>query len=195
MYGMALIAAAALIAGCGKEVTRIDPDTTVDLSGNWNDADSRMVAEKMIDDMLTHQWYAQNYEQKTSTPTIIVGRIRNKSHEHINTETFIKDLERELINSGKVDFVASKAEREQLREEKEDQARFATEETRQLSAQETGADLMLIGSINTIADQEGNQRIMYYQTDLELIEIESNKKLWIGTKKIKKHISRSGVRP
>ncbi len=195
MIAAGCIAGALVIAGCGKKVTRIDPDATVDLSGKWNDTDSRLVAEKMIDDMLSKPWYVDNYAQRPSPATIIVGSVRNRSHEHINTETFIKDLERELINSGKLEFVASKSEREQIREEKQDQAQHATETTRKLSGQETGADLMLIGSINTIADQEGNQRVMYYQTDLELIEIETNKKLWIGTKKIKKHISRSGLKP
>jgi len=179
-----------LIIGCGgKTVTRIDTDTTVDLSGKWNDADSRMVAEEMIKDCLSKPWYSR-YEGENATPRIIVGKVRNKSHEHINTETFIKDMERTLINSGKVEFVASKEEREQIREERDDQmADNASDETVKVDGQEVGADIMLYGSINTIADAEGNQTIMYYQVDLELVEIESHRKLWIGTKKIKKHIT------
>ncbi|MBD3320166.1 MAG: penicillin-binding protein activator LpoB [Chitinivibrionales bacterium] len=179
------------IIGCGgKQVTRIDPNTTTDLSGKWNDTDSRLVAEEMIDDCLSRPWLNNNYPN--SQPTIIVGNVRNKSHEHINVETFVKDLERTLINSGEVEFVASKDERIQIREEKADQmSGNASEETMKMAGNETGADLMLIGSINTIADQEGNKRVMYYQVDMELIEIESNKKLWIGNKKIKKHITKS----
>ena len=179
-----------LITGCGgKTVTRIDTDTTVDLSGKWNDADSRMVAEEMIKDCLSKPWYTR-YEGANAVPRIIVGKIRNRSHEHINTETFIKDMERTLINSGKVEFVASKEEREQIREERDDQmADNASDETVKVDGQEVGADIMLYGSINTIADAEGNQTIMYYQVDLELVEIESHRKLWIGTKKIKKHIT------
>ena len=180
-----------LIVACGgKKVTRIDTDTTVDLSGKWNDADSRMVAEEMIKDCLSKPWY-QRYEGDQLTPRIIVGKVRNRSHEHINTETFVKDIERTLINSGKVEFVASKSERVQLREEKADQmSGHASEETMKELGHEAGADIMLYGSINTIADAEGNETIMYYQVDLELVEIESNRKLWIGTKKIKKYITR-----
>ncbi len=179
-----------LLTGCGgKTVTRIDTDTTVDLSGKWNDADSRMVAEEMIKDCLSKPWYTR-YEGANAVPRIIVGKIRNRSHEHINTETFVKDMERTLINSGKVEFVASKDEREQIREERDDQmADNASDETVKVDGQEVGADIMLYGSINTIADAEGNQTIMYYQVDLELVEIESHRKLWIGTKKIKKHIT------
>ncbi|MFP4418768.1 MAG: penicillin-binding protein activator LpoB [Chitinivibrionales bacterium] len=184
-----------VMVGCGgKKVARIDPETTVDLSGKWNDTDSRLVAEEMIGDALSRPWYTNNYANKTPVPTIIVGDVRNKSHEHINVETFIKDLERNLINSGKVDFVASKSEREQIRNEVESQQEHASEESRKEINVESGADLMLIGSINTIADQEGNRKVMYYQVDLELIELETHKKLWIGTKKIKKYITRSGAR-
>ncbi len=34
--------------GSGPKVIRKDVDTTIDLSGRWNDADSRMVSEAMI---------------------------------------------------------------------------------------------------------------------------------------------------
>ena len=183
------------VAGCGKKVTRVAADSTIDLSGKWNDTDSRLVAEEMIGDCLSRPWYTSRYAGKTPTPTIIVGDVRNKSHEHINVETFVKDMERVLINSGKVRFVANKSEREQLRDEVDQQTGNATEQTRKMAGQETGADLMLIGAINTIADQEGNKAVMYYQVDLELIEIQTHEKLWIGDKKIKKYITRSSTKP
>ncbi len=198
MKGFTLIWVAALtlaLVGCGgKKVARIDPETTVDLSGKWNDTDSRLVAEEMIADALTRPWYTNDYANRQPVPTIIVGDVRNKSHEHINVETFVKDLERNLINSGKVEFVANRTEREQIRNEVRSQQEHASEVSRSEVNVESGADLMLIGSINTIPDQEGNKKLMYYQIDLELIEIETHKKLWIGTKKIKKYITRSGAR-
>jgi penicillin-binding protein activator len=182
-----------IIAGCGKKVTRIDTNSTTDLSGGWNDSDSRLVADEMIGDCLSRPWYTTKYANKTPVPSIIVGDVRNMSHEHINVETFINDMQRVLINSGKVEFVANKLERGQMRREKDDQAEHASEETRKEQNQESGADLMLIGSINTIADQEGGKRVMFYQVDLQLVEMKSNVKLWIGSKKIKKYIARSGA--
>lgn len=175
---------------CGKKVTRIEPDSTVDLSGKWNDADSRMVAEEMINDCLAKPW-KEKLQYKKEMPRIIIGRIRNKSHEHINTQTFAKDMERILINSGTVEFVASNAERDDLREEKADQMEHASDQTKKELGNESGADVMLYGSVNTIADAEGRKKVMYYQVDLELVEIETSRKLWIGTKKIKKYITRA----
>ncbi len=179
-----------LAIGCSKKVTRVNVDSTIDLSGRWNDADSRLVAEEMIADCLSRRWLFKYDEQKRQ-PTVIVGKVRNKSHEHINVKTFVKDMERELLNSARVDFVASKTERDQLRDEKADQAEHASASTAKSMGEETGAELMLIGSINTIFDQEDTKAVLYYQVDLELIEIESNKKVWIGNKKIKKYVTRS----
>jgi penicillin-binding protein activator len=188
------LCALAFIAGCGgKTVTRLDANSTTDLSGEWNDTDSRLVAEEMIGDCLSRPWYTNKFANKTPVPTIIVGDLRNMSHEHINVETFINDIQRSLINSGKVEFVANKFERGQVRSEKEDQAEHASADTRKEQNQETGADLMLSGSINTIADQEGNKRVMFYQVDLQLIDMKSHVKYWLGSKKIKKYMTRASA--
>jgi penicillin-binding protein activator len=192
LAGMAFLALT--IGGCGKQVTRVDANSTTDLSGKWNDTDSRLVAEEMIGDCLSRPWYTNKYANKTPVPKIIVGTVSNKSHEHINVETFVNDMQRVLINSGKVDFVASKTERAELREEKADQmSGNAAEETVKAAGNEQGADLMLKGEINTIADQEGNKSVMFYQIDLQLIDLKTSVKLWIGDKKIKKYMTRSGA--
>lgn len=182
-----------VLAGCGKKVTRVSANSTTDLSGRWNDTDSRLVAEEMLRDCLSASWY-YTYQAQKKTPTVIVGAVKNKSHEHIDAETFTKDMERTLINSGKVEFVANKAEREQLRDEKTDQATNASVETRNKAGEESGAELMLIGSINSIVDQEGSKSVIFYQINMELVQIGTGRKLWIGDKKIKKYVSKNAVK-
>jgi uncharacterized protein (TIGR02722 family) len=179
-----------LIAGCTTKVSRVQSDSTIDLTGRWNDTDSRLVAEEMIKDCLAQRWMFK-WETENKRPTVIIGKVVNKSHEHISVETFTKDMERALLNSGKVNFVATKTEREQMREEKADMAENASAQTAKSMGEETGADLLLVGTINTIVDQEGSKAVVFYQTNLELIEIESNQKVWIGEKKIKKFVERA----
>lgn len=179
-----------LIAGCSTKVTRVQSDSTIDITGKWNDTDSRLVAEEMIKDCLSQRWLFK-WESENKRPKVIVGKVVNKSHEHISVETFTKNMERTLLNSGKVDFVASKTERDQLRDEKADMQDNASVQTAKSMGEETGADLMLIGTLNTIVDQEGAKAVVFYQTNLELIDIESNQKVWIGEKKIKKYVERA----
>jgi hypothetical protein len=127
-------------------------------------------------------------------PRVIVGSIANKSHEHINTDPFVNDLSRELTNSGKVVFVASRDQRDEIRDERLDQAQNANAATAKSPGNESGADFMLKGSINTIIDEAGKQAVKYYQVDLELINVSTNEKSWIGQKKIKKLVTRKKTR-
>ncbi len=186
-----LIVCGLFIVGCGPEVKRVDTKEVIDLSGKWNDTDSRFVSEEMIDDCLNRPWI-QKYkrESKGELPVVIVGTVRNMSHEHINVQTFVKDLERALINSGEVEFVSNKIERGEIREERKDQARHSSEETAKSEGEEVGADFMLKGTINSILDKVEGKAVMFYQVNLELHNIKTHKVVWIGEKKIKKYIKR-----
>ena len=183
-----------LLAGCNPTVSRVESDTVTDLSGNWNDTDSRLVAEEMIQDVLSRGWLTKFNRDKGKAPTVIVGTVRNLSHEHINTRTFIADMERELINSGEVEFVASAKAREEVRGEVKDQDLNASEETRKAMGNEQGADFMLQGSINSIVDAVSGEQARFYQIDLTLIELGTNRKVWVGQKKIKKTVEKGGFR-
>ncbi|WP_370978810.1 penicillin-binding protein activator LpoB [Agaribacterium sp. ZY112] len=183
-----------VLGACSTSVERIDSDSTTDLSGAWNDTDSRQTAQAMIDDVLSRPWIDQHVAKEGSAPAVIVGQVKNLSHEHINTKTFIADMERELINSGRVQFVASANEREEIRGEREDQDLNSTEASRNAAGQELGADFMLKGQINTIIDAEGKKQVRYYQVDLTLISLADNRKVWVGQKKIKKYVKNSKMR-
>ena len=181
------------VVACKPVVKREDPNTVTDLSGKWNDTDSRKVSQEMIQDVLSQQWL-NKFNRKGRVPTVIVGKVRNLSHDHINTRTFIADIRRALINSGEVDFVASSEERGEIRSERRDQDLNASEATRKEMGNETGADFMLKGSINSIVDAIDGEQVRFYQIDLTLIDLSSNRMVWAGQQKIKKSIEKSGFR-
>jgi len=185
----------ALVAsGCSTSVTRMDAGEVKDLSGAWNDTDSQQVSEEMIRDVLDRPWFGEFSREQKRQPAVIVGEVVNLSHEHINVNTFVADMERALINSAKVQFVASSTERQEIREERKDQDLHASEDTRKPMGQEKGADFMLKGTINTIIDASGKTQLRYYQVDLTLISLADNRKVWVGQKKIKKLVERSNLR-
>ena|SRR5579883_2926734 len=188
-----LLALLPLLAGCATQVTREDVNTTVDLNSDWNDTDARLVAQEMIQDCLSRPWLSNAASAQGKAPTVIVGTVRNKSNQHIATDTFIEDLQRELINSGKVQFVASKNERGEVRDERLDQDTNASDETRKANGHENGADFMLDGVISTIEQQEGGKSVILYQTNLKLVNMQTNMIAWNGEKKIKKFQKRSAI--
>ena len=183
-----------IVGGCATSVTRMDTAEVKDLSGAWNDTDSQQVSAEMIKDVLNRAWLMEFSMIQNRKPAVIVGEVSNLSHEHINTNTFVSDMERDLINSGKVQFVASSTERQEIRGERKDQDINASEATRKAMGQEKGADFMLKGTINTIIDASGKTQLRFYQIDLTLISLADNSKVWVGQKKIKKLVERSQLR-
>ena len=195
LKGLLVLTAVLVLAACATKVERVSPEQVRDLSGNWNDTDSQLVSKEMISDVLSRAWLGNFQRAHSKQPAVIVGEIRNLSHEHINMNTFVGDMERALINSGKVEFVASKQERQEIREERKDQDIHAREDTRKAMGMEIGADFMLKGTINTIVDAEGKEQVRYYQVDLTLISLADNRIAWVGQKKIKKFITKASFRP
>ncbi|MDR1195622.1 MAG: penicillin-binding protein activator LpoB [Endomicrobium sp.] len=190
VYLFAAFLIAGLSACSGPKVTRVAPDEVIDFSGNWNDTDSHQVSAEMIADAMDRPWADEYVRKFSKRPRVIVGTVVNKSDEHISAETFIKDLEIALTNSGKVVMVASRDQRDEVREERDEQARNARVDTAKAQGQETGADFMLKGQINTIPDQQKGAELKYYQVELEMINIENNEKVWIGQKQIKKVVAK-----
>jgi uncharacterized protein (TIGR02722 family) len=176
------------LTSCSRKVTRIDPTETVDISGGWNNTDSRMVADEMIADVSTRNWLGDHLQRTGKKPVVIVGFVTNKSHEHIEAETFMKDLERSFVNTGKVTLVQSGKKREELRAERADQQTNASSSTMKKFGLESGADYILQGSINSIVDAYKRKKTVQYQVSLELTNLQTNEVVWIGDKKIAKFV-------
>ena len=196
LTGLVVLLALVVLAGCNSvKVERVSPDTVTDLSGYWNDTDVRIVAESLIADCVNAPAITNYIRNNNALPVVIVGNFRNDSDEHIDTSILSKKFEVALINSGKVDFVASSSERGEIRQEREEQQAWASEETAKRLANETGADFMLIGSVKTMVDHVNNVSTRTYWVYAELVDIESNRKLWLGeNSEIKKVITKSKTR-
>ena len=178
-----------LINSCSRQVTRVSTDETIDVSGNWNNSDARMAADELTGKILGANWIDTHLsEHRGKRPVVIVGFVQNKSHEHIDAETFLTDIESSFIQSQKVRLVQGGKKREELRAEKADQQTNATVSSLKKFGMENGADYILQGSINSIVDSHKRQKVVYYQVNLELTNIQTNEVVWIGEKKIAKYV-------
>jgi uncharacterized protein (TIGR02722 family) len=197
---IAFLLLAVLVTACSnKHVTRVDPSTVTDLSGAWNDTDSRLVANALIEQSVSGPWLERFYNNNGGqAPAVIVGEFRNRTSEHIEVTVFVRDVEFAYINSGLVTVVASAAERGEVRGERDDQQEFARADTRAQLGQELGANYILQGDLTSIQDEEETVRfgakrkeaIVFYQVDARLIDLQTNAVVWAGQHEIKKYIER-----
>lgn len=177
-----------MLAGCSRSVTRVDPSTEIDLSGRWNDSDSRLVADKMIADLKSSERFREYVKAKGTKPAIIIGLVRNKTSEHIDADNYIKKLEAAIFNANIANLVESDEFRDKLRVERAQQQEFADPKTVKQWGLETGADLMLFGEMTSETDVRNKERVVNYITTLFLTDMETNQRVWYGQQEIKKHI-------
>jgi uncharacterized protein (TIGR02722 family) len=195
LFVLSFMLVAFVAAGCAStKVERVDVKEKIDLSGDWNDTDAQIVAQELISNSLAGSWLIQYNQQTNRQPTVIVGHIENRSSEHIDPQVIVKQIEQELLNSGKVRFVASPDERKQVRGERKEQHKGWTDpETIKKIGKELGADYMMAGSINAVNDESKGRRVVFYQVNLELVDLETNQKVWIGQSELKKTVSKSAL--
>ena len=114
-------------------------------------------------------------------PQVIIGRFKNDSSEHIDTEIISKIMEVEIFNTGILDFVAGGDTRSELRAERSDQDDWgARENSGSDLLGETAADFMLTGTVKTIIDKAGNQTVRTYFVDAAMTNISTNARMWMG---------------
>ncbi|MBS7310518.1 MAG: penicillin-binding protein activator LpoB [Treponema sp.] len=191
-----ILSVASVLTGCvSSTVERVDFDSQQDLSGYWNDTDARIVSNDLAEQLTDSSWYNRFIQENDRKPVIIIGSIRNNTDEHINTSIISKKLEISLINTGKVLSVANSSERKEIRDERDDQQINASIDSAKNIGNETAADFMLRGDIKTIVDSDGLKSVRTYFITAELVDIETNTKIWLGENStIKKVIRYSATR-
>ena len=195
---MKLVAIASSLAivfafGCGpkRTVTRTAENSTEggDLSGYWNDIDAEQVATAMVQQCMESPW-ASNYQEANSGQKPIVklmGVIKRTDDRNVNTDFFAKQLERSLLNSGRVRVVAAYGQDNINVAERDRQATHASDETAKSHQMETGADFTLQTWVNSQNESDGGGKaVRAYLVNMELVNVETNEKVWIGEKRIRK---------
>ena len=191
MHLATIMCAMITVSSCKKKkVNRLAVNTVKDLSGRFNDTDSRFIAQSIVEQMLN-----ECYDLKIASRDeriLAVGEVRNLSHEHINCSTFMNDIERNLINSGRCLVVANKSIREAIQEEfvefEDSLSPLDQLEKQRNCAKKLGVNRMIFSSITSIVDKDGKKSVRFYQFDIKLVDVNTNEVVWMGTKKIKKFI-------
>jgi len=126
---------------------------------------------------------------------LLLGSCYSMPSERIDTSIISSNMEGAIVRSGKLDFVAGGSTRQEIRDERQDQLAYASEATAAAIGYETGATLILTGSVKSIVERLGNTTVRSYFVNAELTHIESNTRIWMGNNnEIKKVTQQRSVR-
>lgn len=186
------------VAGCGpkRTVTRTESGSTegADLSGYWNDLDATIVAKAMIQQCLSSAWASDFQSENGGKKPVVklMGVNKRTDDRNVNEEFFSKQLERQLLNSGRVRVVAAWGQDNVNVVERARQATHASDETAKSQGNETGSDFTLQTIVNSQNETDGGgQSVRAYLVNMELVSVETNEKVWIGEKQIRKVVNQA----
>ena len=184
---------AAVVSGCGpKAFVKGDYDDNVQdanlLNDKWSESDMQKAVRDLVSSATSH--YAISSSKRP--PVVMVSRLQNKTSEHIDTQSVTDMMRVELMRGGKVQFV-DKAAREDMAEEVEYQKDNASRTTRKEGGQQIGADFILNGRIDSIVQQAGRDKSVYYKMTMNMTNLKTGIIVWSDYKQIRKRFKKQRV--
>lgn len=179
--------AVTLVAGCSnKSVVRYGDATAVETTDiNFGSTDLQTVAGQMTDSLLTSGVVGTLTQNKR--PIMFVERLKNKTSEHIDTESITDSISTKLLRSGKfrfVDMSRVEAAREQIKFQ-QDSGMVDQNKAIQFGKQ-VGAEYMLYGNLSSIVKKNKDKSDVYYKFTLRLMDLESGLVEWADETEIRK---------
>ncbi len=181
-----LVAAGLLgINGCST-VQYGDATAVETVNTDFGSTDLQMIAEKMVDDLLASPAMAE-IAPSGKRPILFVDTIKNKTLEHIDTESITDTISTKLLNSGRfrfVDMTKVDAIAKQLDYQKN--SGFVDEAKSVQVGRQVGAQFMLYGNFASIQKTAGSTKDVYYKFTMKLTNIESGLVEFQSEKEIRK---------
>ena len=185
-----LLGAALLLNGCTQKVSYGDSQAVETTTVEFGSTDLQKIAVEMTDSMLSSKSVAMITKDKR--PIVLVESIKNKTAEHIDTESITDSISTRLLNSGEfrfVDMTRVEVVREQLNFQNNDL--LVNPETAIQFGKMVGAQYMLYGNLSSINKQNGGTQDVYYKMTMRLMDLETGLIEWADEAEIRKQQSKS----
>jgi uncharacterized protein (TIGR02722 family) len=179
----------ALAAGCvSTKRGYSDVNEKLVVGNRWSDTDNQEVAKEIVKKALFSSWLGR---VKNGPPKVGVGKIRNLTSEEIDTTALVNFMQDELINSGKVAFVANdESTRAAVDSEVARQESYTKSSERAEVGQQTGIQYLFQGDINSKTEQDDDVKFVNYQVNFKLINLQSTQIEWSGQHRLRKKFER-----
>lgn len=159
------------------------------LNDQWSETDMQVVVKSMVDSLV--QSKAINNVQKM--PIVMVTNLQNKTSEHIDTQSIMDMVRVELTNSGKVAFVDKEARGDISNEYDYQNSGIVSEETKKTPGGQIGADYIVNGRLDSIVQEVGKEKTVYYKLTLNLTNLKTGIISWTNQKEIRKKFKKKSI--
>ncbi len=182
----AAAALAAMLAGCATTVEYGDATSSKPISTGFGSSDLQQIAATMVDSMLMDE-VLQDISAD-GPPLLVVDKVKNKTMQHIDTESVTDSIRTKLIRSRKFSFQDRTTEAA-LSEELAYQQAAATDPIP--AGQQDAPRYMLTSNLTEIEQEQGRLKDVYYKFTMSLRDLKSGRLIWADEKEIRKQKTRS----
>lgn len=182
-----LILITTVLAACssGPKISYGDATAVETTTIGFGSTDLQTIAAKMVDDLISFPPIVDMTSQRR--PVVFVDKIKNKTTEHIDTESITDTVQTKLLQSGKFRFVDMTAVK-QIQEQMQFQMDSGMVDPAKAVAfgKQTGAEFMLYGNMSSIVKRNSDAQDVYYKFTMKLVNLETGIMEWAGEKEIRK---------
>lgn len=187
---VALLGLAVILGGCSNKVSYGDAQAVETTTIDFGSTDLQTIAGEMVDSMMASG--SVSYITREQRPIVFVERIKNKTSEHIDTESITDTISTKMLNSGKFRFVDMdrvESVRDQLNFQNNDE--LVNQSSAIQFGKMVGAQYMLYGNLSSIVKKDGSDEDVYYKMTMRLMDLESGLIEWADETEIRKQQSKS----
>lgn len=183
----ALMAGFVALAGCATvpDVQYGDAGSTKQISTSFSSSDLQQISEAMVDSLITFPPIVDVTMQRR--PVITVDRVKNKTMQHIDTESITDSIRTRLIKSGKFRFIDRTTDQAAIDELKvQHDSGLVNRATAVQFGQQVGAEFLLTANFSEIKQKGGNLTDVYYKFTMSLKNLKTGILEWSEEKEIRK---------
>ncbi len=159
------------------------------MNDQWSETDMQVTVKSMVDSMTTHPTIANARKM----PIVMVTNLQNKTSEHIDTQSIMDMVRVDLTNSGKVAFIDKEARQDISNEYDYQNTGIVAEESKKGPGGQTGADFIINGRLDSIVQEVGKDKTVYYKLTLNLTNLKTGVISWTNQKQIRKSFKKKSV--
>lgn len=158
-----------------------DPETIALLDDRFNENDMQLIAKKMVSSLV-----ASPSVENRATPAVMVGKMRNRTTEHIDMNALSDKIRTSLIHSGRFRFVNALNRKSIAREYEYQNSGYVDPAQAHRPGSQTAAQLILTGTLSSNVQEVGKEKLVYYKATFQLTDLGSSEIIWTDEKEIRK---------
>lgn len=181
------------MVGCGPKAFVKGEYDDVNRENLLNDQWSETDMQKAVQDLVASLMASPAISQAKKMPVVMVTNLQNKTSEHIDTQSVMDMVRVELMKSGKVGFIDKEARQDISEEYNYQNSGMVAEDSKKGPGGQVGADFIINGRLDSIVQEVGKDKSVYYKLTLNLTNIKSSMITWSDQKQIRKTFKKKTI--